>query len=778
MPTPERWRTVRRLLEGALDLPAERRSAFVERECGGDEALCDEVLRLVALDVDPTEDDLLPSEARINDWLEERLSDAVAGARVGSCVIRRVLGSGGMGTVYEAEQERPRRRVALKMMRIGFPSASARRRFRVEGEVLASLNHPSIAQIFEAGVHREDVGGRSVEAPYLVMELVEHARPVDRYCDDERLPFERRVRLFLDVCDAIQHAHQRGLMHRDLKPANLLVGTGGRVKVIDFGVAGAVGGESRVTAAGERVGTLRYMSPEQRDASSSGIDLRGDVYSLGAVLYELVAGRPWREAVDGVSDAGSEPSPPSRREGGGLEREVGWIIAKATDVDPEFRYATGGELGADLRRALAHEPVLAGPPSTWYRVTKLFRRHRVSLTLAALAASALVMGTIGLALGLTEAERHRRAAEARAQEAQQVVDFLQNAVVAAQPWHSGPDVTVRDLLTSVAGGIDRDFVDQPGVAGALHATVGWTLRALGRPLEAEPHLRRAVECLDQVDDDRERQRIVARHRLALVLGELNRAAEAIGLLEEVVERASARFGADDKLTLSAMDLHACSLKLVGRGAEAVSILEAVCRLSEARYGTRSIETIAHLNNLVAALSAAGRSEEAVGRASDVAAAMRTTFGEGNLDTLVSVQNHAALLCLVGRFAESETLSHEVLRARGPLLGEDHPFNLITRFWIGAAEQGQQRYEEAVATFRGVLRASRERVGDRHASTLRAAVGLAESLLMLGEREEAVALACDVLEDESDALPASDLMARARRVLEAASSSPAAEVGSP
>lgn len=331
------------------------------------------------------------------------------GDRLGEYRILRAFGQGGMGSVYEAEQDRPSRRVALKLIRPGYFSSAALRRFELEAEALGRLQHPGIAQIYEAGV--TDMRGTS--QPYIAMEFIV-GRPLDEYAKTTNLDLRTKLELFARICDAVQHAHQRGVIHRDLKPGNILVDETGQPKVVDFGLARVVGVDSQLTAhteAGAVIGTLRYMSPEQAAGDVDAMDTRTDVYSLGLILYELLSGRPpyeiagraLHEAVRVIrEDEPARLSSANRSYGGDLEV----IAAKALEKEKERRYVAAADVAADIRRFLRDEPVLAQPPSVAYQLRKFAKRHRGFVISAALVLISLITG---LGISLWQAVRAERA---------------------------------------------------------------------------------------------------------------------------------------------------------------------------------------------------------------------------------------------------------------------------------------------------------------------------------------------------------------------------------
>ncbi len=399
------WVRIRELFDQVVVLPELERTAFLDRACAAEPELRAEVERMLRSDEEAT--GFLDEPASI---LENAILPQV-GTRIGRYTLKRVLASGGMGTVFEAVQDEPRRTVALKTLRLGLSSPETLQRFRFEAEVLGNLRHPSIAQIFEAGTHEE--AGEVV--PYFAMELVSGARDLVSYVREEDLALPEKLELFLEVCAAVQHGHQKGVIHRDLKPGNILVDSEGRAKVIDFGVArwtdpAAARLGDLATQTGQVLGTFGYMAPEQLAGGSAAVDVRSDVYALGVVLFELVEGRRPHELEDkSPAQALRTIQEEIPRPSTSTPRELGWILSKALAKEPERRYGSASDLAADLVRFVRHEPVLAGPPSVRYRLGKFVRRHRVFLT----ATAAVV---VALALGLVRAEREAQAATKRADE--------------------------------------------------------------------------------------------------------------------------------------------------------------------------------------------------------------------------------------------------------------------------------------------------------------------------------------------------------------------------
>jgi serine/threonine protein kinase/formylglycine-generating enzyme required for sulfatase activity len=384
----DRWLRIKELFRAALPLDPDQRDALLDEACRDDPGLRREIEALLASHADSFLE--LPTEAELT--ADE---DGPPAARIGQFTVQEVISAGGMGTVYKAEQESPRRTVALKVMREGIASKSALRRFEYEAQILASLDHPNIARVIEAGTHHED--GRDV--PYFVMEYIEGAKPLTEYAWEGKAKNSERLRLFLQVCDAVHHGHQKGIIHRDLKPSNLLVDASGQVKVIDFGVARATDSDLALTTAhtavGQLIGTLQYMSPEQCEADPTDLDIRSDVYALGVVLYELLCEElPYdvRRAV--VFEATriireTEPRRPTTINRT-LQRDVETIVLTALEKDRTRRYQSVASLAADIERYLRGDVILARHAGLGTRAWKRIRKNPVVSVAVAVAFLAIV----------------------------------------------------------------------------------------------------------------------------------------------------------------------------------------------------------------------------------------------------------------------------------------------------------------------------------------------------------------------------------------------------
>lgn len=488
----------RALAEEALDLPLEERESFLASRCEDDTELLRQAQLLSA---DVTGDFLAPME-----------DGPAIPERIGPFVIHRVLASGGMGTVYEAEQEQPRRAVAVKTMLHGIGSNVLLRRFRVELEALAGLQHPAIAQVFEGGTYTRP--GDPNPIPYFAMELVEGASNLLDYAKSERLSVRARMELLHTICGAVQYGHDRGIIHRDLKPGNLLVDSAGNPKLIDYGVAQVrdLDPELRTTIEeqGQILGTLAYLPPEALDGARG--DVRGDVYALGVCLYELLTSkRPIEVTGMTAATAARHLASAQRRTLRELDptlpAELDWIAQRAVDPDPRRRYPSAAALAEDLRNHLTGGPVEAAPPSFWYRTRKTLTRHRLmsSVAAVALAGAAGVFWVTFDALGTERdlrgiAEEERKLAEEEAARTGEAALFFQSLFYRLNPDLDGPEALAIDLLEGGAGAAGSAFAGRPELQVRVHSSLAEAFSHAGMNTEAADQHGLAVEAAKLVSD--------------------------------------------------------------------------------------------------------------------------------------------------------------------------------------------------------------------------------------------------------------------------------------
>ena len=724
------WRRVRALFEEAVELPPAARAAFLDsRE--PESAVRAEVEALLAADAAPEAERFASAADALAPVLAARAESAPPGTRLGSYRIVREIATGGMGTVYAAEQESPRRLVALKTVRTGFSTAEAERRFRYESEVLARLRHPGIAQIFEAGVV---AGPDGRPLPFFAMEYVENAKSILEHARESRLPVSARLDLFVRVCDAVRHAHERGVIHRDLKPGNVLVDAAGQPKIIDFGVARATqaddaGGRSLVTRVGEIVGTLQYMSPEQFSGNPDDVDTLSDVYALGVLLYELLTGKqphdlarkPITEAARIVRE--ESPARPSAHFPA-LAGDLDWILLKALERDKAQRYASAFDLAEDVRRHLRHEPVSAGPPSTVYRIRKFVRRHRLAVGAAALLFLAIVAGSFGTLVGLVRArERAREAtlaqatAEKEAAKKTRVNEFFRDMLRAVDPGNAGRDVLVKDVVDRAAERIEGSFAQDPEIEAEIRGTIGNVYLGLGLSREAEPHLRAAAAALEKARGAGHPETLMAANNLASVFLSTGRIEEAEAEWRRLLGIARASLGEDDIMTLDLLANLSVALRNLDRPEEA----EPLCRESLERsirvLGEADPATLTSYSNLASVLQALGRLDEAESVARRALESCRRALGEESVDTLLAMHNLASILRQRGRSDEAEPLVREAAGIARRVLGPTHPDTLTILASFLSVLRFLKSYDEAEAVARELVAGREARLGPDDPETL-------------------------------------------------------------
>lgn len=502
------WGRTKAVVGEALELAGDRRNAFVEAACAGDATLLSEVRALLlASEVSPeTLGEGGPPAGALADALH---TPAVAtGAMIGRYRIERALGAGGMGTVFEATDTTLNRPVALKVLSVGLASTGARRRFESEATTLARLDHPAIARVYEAGVHHAADGAVSV--PFFAMAYVDRARTLDQYVQSVGPSLNDVLDVFARVCDAVHHGHQKGVLHRDLKPSNILIDLSGQPRVIDFGVSRLLdaGAGTLATHAGDIVGTPAYLPPEAFEHGVQSLDTRGDVYSLGVVLYEVLAGANPFGTPDltplqiGARVRGKAP-PLLGSLRPDCRGDVETIVAKAMAREPQDRYQSAEQFAADLRRVLSFEPILARPTPLLRQGVLFARRNRLLVAAAVAIVLAVGVGIGGLLAGLARARASERRAIQEATRARQVSTFITQMLRSASPfqgeqfrtrlsmdadtqaapaWPSaatpGRAPTLGDLIAAAMEHLEDSFPDDPALQADVAATLAQTANTL------------------------------------------------------------------------------------------------------------------------------------------------------------------------------------------------------------------------------------------------------------------------------------------------------------
>jgi serine/threonine protein kinase len=782
----ERWRALSPYLDQALDLDPAERESWLASMRARDGSLAAELEALLGHH----------ESARHAGFLEgaapgPSVDGSLAGQQVGSYRLRSLLGQGGMGSVWLADRSDGRFEgaAAVKLLNASLVGRDGEARFRREGSILARLRHPHIAHLIDAGVS-------PLGHPYLVLEHVAGER-IDRHCDSRRLPVHARLRLFLDVLEAVSHAHANLVVHRDIKPSNVLVTADGQVKLLDFGIAKLLDPDpvdAAPTRAGERALTPEYAAPEQ--FTGQDVTTATDVYALGVLLYVLLAGRhpagdtrltpaelvravvdtepqPLSEAVvrtralgeTTLADGAALRSTTPRRLRGLLRGDLDNIVLKALRKRPAERYASVQAMADDIRRFLAHEPVAARRPSLGYRALKFARRHAAGLAIAA-AVALLVAGLVGFYTRRLAGERDR--AQLEAEKAARVSDLMAGLFTSADPYNPGDkrEPTVRDVLDAGVRRVQKDLAGQPDVQAEMLTVMGRVYQRLGAYDQAQPLLEHALR-LGRTTPAQARRLAQTLNDLGALLSEKGEYARAASMLEEA---AALRRGTPavepQELAVTLVELGRVYTDL-GALDRAEPLYREGLAIRRRALGEHA-ETATSLSDLGLLLRQKGDLPGAEQALRETLAMTRRTQGDQHPDVGTSLGNLALVLMDTGRFAEAETLVREGLAISAKTLGPAHPDRAFKLNTLSGALREQGRHAEAAAALDEALRVGRPALGERHPLMGLWTLNLARVRLAQGDPSAAEPLARSAVGIAEGAFAPRDWrLAAARSVLGAA-----------
>jgi len=698
------------------------------------------------------------------------------------------LGSGGMGVVYKAEQTKPiKRSVALKIIKLGMDTKQVVARFETERQALAVMDHPNIAKVFDGGTTET---GR----PYFVMEFI-RGIPITEYCDKHKLTTRERLELFIQVCQAVQHAHQKGVIHRDLKPSNILVVVQEDQlipKIIDFGIAKAT--EHRLTERtlfteqGQLIGTPEYMSPEQAEMSGLDVDTRTDIYSLGVILYELLVGvlpfdpKTLREAgfgeilriiretdppkvstrLSGLGDTNTSIAKQRRTDVAALHKQLkgdlDWITMKAMEKDRTRRYPTASDLAVDLTRHLNEEPIAARPPSNIYTISKFIRRHKIGVTAAALVIMAILIGGIATIIGFVRATRAERLAKQEAETTKQVSDFLVDLFNVSDPSEArGNTITAREILDKGAERINQELKNQPGIQSTLLDTIGRVYFSLGLFDRALPLLESALEIRRETLGDEHLNVAESLNDLGIVLVAKGEYGRAEPLFQEALSLRRKSLG----------DIHvdvAVSLNCLGevhywRGdySSAEPLFREALDIRRQCLGNESLELAASMNDLAMTLKQMGKYKEAEPLYRDSLAIRRKLLGEEHPSVAQSLNNLGMFLYQMFRNQENDgeeagQLLLQALELNRRLMGEEHPEVSTSLNNLAMLLRDKGEYDQAEAMFRRVMELDRKSLGNEHPYVAGGMRNLAVLLMKKSDYKNAASLLNDAFEIQHKTFP--------------------------
>jgi len=770
------WERVKAVFDEASALPADERGSFLDRQCAGDADLRSEVDALLKSHEDlPTDDSAMIT-------VDGPPVEGV-GEQIGRYKLLQAIGEGGFGTVYMAEQEEPvRRRVALKIIKLGMDTREVIARFEAERQALALMDHPNIAKVLDAGATES---GR----PFFVMELV-RGIPITEYCDQNKLGTTERLELFMAVCGAVQHAHQKGIIHRDIKPSNVMVTLhdGTPVpKIIDFGIAKATNQrlteKTLFTQFNQFIGTPAYMSPEQAEMSGLDVDTRSDIYSLGVLLYELLTGttpldaQEFRRAGFGeiqrlIREA--EPHRPSVRISTlgraattaaeqrqtdlpglakALKGDLDWVVMKALEKDRTRRYETANAMRMDLQRFLADEPVLASPPGAVYRLRKFVRRNRTGVVVGSIVTAALIIGLLTAAGGLIRAQREAEASKA-------INEFFNGMLASVDPrqlhQHSGfapegkrttiestgvlaRDISVAEMMMRARSEISTSFLGKPDLEATARETIGLALLGLGRPRESAAELEEATEIRRSVFGRNHPDTLRSELQFSLSLVESGRAPDALPLLGNLRGKMADLYGVDDPRTLRASSLYANALAQDRRHTEADPIFVETLERQRAVLGEANRDTLDTMLWRAESLQWRNRGAEAEKFTRPAYETALRTFGPDDVITLYARTNLGWSCNFQGARGEGEALLRPAVEGLERALGNDHPYTAVAKIGLGRSIRDRDGGVERERLWTEALEGLRATEGSASPVIYVISRDLAEVLLKRGKHEEALRL---------------------------------------
>ncbi len=580
--------------------------------------------------------------------------------QIGPYTIKRVIASGGMGTVFEALQENPRRPVALKVIKSNLASESAILRLEQEAQMLARLRHPGIAQIYAAGTY-DDSGSQT---PYFAMEYIPNAKGITEYAKDKNLNIREKLVLFLQVGDAVHHGHQRGIVHRDLKPSNILVDSNGHVKIIDFGVARATDADMKQVAAqtdvGQILGTVQYMSPEQFDADPHDIDTRSDVYTLGLILYELLSGSmPYAVDSDKIFDFATEV-----REGrttslgskdSSLKGELESIVHKAIQRDRELRYQSAYGLAEDIRRYLAGDAVVARPPGLSYQVQVFARKNKLVIGLIASAFVLLVAGVIVTTSLLFQVDEERQKAELASQKATEGQQFLSDVLTASFPYGYGDKVTVLNILERASQKLNGAFADDPEIEAELRRSLGLAYGKIGHYQEAKREFLTGLALCRKKFGDTHDQTLELLEEISRIYSVIGDKKEKLSVTEEIYGVYLKRYGETDSRTLEQKGYLAGALELNANISSARQASEEAWSGLKQNLGADSSETIYAQSRYAWILLRSGWTDQASEVAGDALASAVRVYEDDNWVVMNAKSSLAAVYIVQNKFDSAKAI---------------------------------------------------------------------------------------------------------------------------
>jgi len=760
------------IFSAALDLPSlEKRAHYLDEACGDNWALRRRIEELLASHAEVASFMKVPAPAElatVDDPIIER-----PGTVIGPYELLEQIGEGGFGVVFMAEQSQPiRRKVALKVLKPGMDTKQVIARFEAERQALALMDHPNIAKVLDAG---QTSSGR----PYFVMDLVK-GLPITEYCDQSQFTPRERLELFSHVCQAVQHAHQKGIIHRDIKPSNVLVTRqdgASLVKVIDFGIAKALGQQltdkTVFTGFAQLIGSPLYMSPEQAALSNVDVDTRSDIYSLGVLLYELLTGttpfdqKRFKEAgydemrriireeepprpstrISTLGQAATTISKERKSDPGRLSQlfrgELDWIVIKALSKDRNQRYESASAFAADVQHYLNNEPVQACPPSSWYRFRKFVRRNRGPVLAASLVLLALVAGVIGTSVGLLRTKQAQQTSQRRLLQVEKANEILGSIFKGLHPEAVGRagkplQVVLGERLDQATAQLEGEVIGDPLAVARMQMTLGESQLGLGYAQKAILLFSKArTTFTDQLGLD-DPDTLTSMNFLALGYLEAGQLNLALPLFEETLERRKTQLGPDHHDTIESMNNLALGYVHAEKHDQAVALFEETLKRMKANCPPDDPDTLMVMNNLGMSYYYQGgvRLDLALPLLKDTFNRRKRKLGPDDPDTLQSMNNLALALQAAGKLDLALPLYQETLKRRRAKLGPEHTDTLVSMNNLAWGYEAANKHDEAAALYEETLKMMKSKLSPEHPKTVTVLISLGREYIRAGQPAKA------------------------------------------
>ena len=772
--TPEEWRELGPYLDQALEMEEFRRETWLASQASENPALVTRLRQFLQKHAELEKEGFMEGNPAAQALPQHNL----AGQAVGPYAVLSQIGQGGMGSVWLAERNdgRFQRKVAVKFINLSLISKASEERFRREGAILGRLEHPHIAELIDAGVSAQGF-------PYLVMEYVD-GKPIDQYCDQEKLDIAARIRLFLQVTSAVAHAHANLIVHRDLKPSNVLVSESGEAKLLDFGIAKLIESEdsdqalTALTAPGGHILTPEFAAPEQ--ITGAPVNTATDVYALGVLLYLLLTGQhpvgpslqspaqlvkaivdtePRRlseivtdastnskTVLDNAAQRTTTPDKLKRL----LRGDLDTVVAKALKKDPRERYSSVMEFAEDLRKYLLHEPITARPDTFAYRARKFVRRNRAVVALTSLAILAVTGGLIATLLQARTIRRERDIAVKERNHALRVTEFVTGIFKLSDPVHAhGSSPTVREVLDEAADQIEKNLSQDPITRAQMMYVMGEVYDNLGAFPQAEALTRGALDIQTKSLGPDDPETLTSKSLLGVIFLEEGRYAEAERVQQECLTARARVLGPEHIDTLRSMRRMAGVFDWEGKIEEAQDLSRRALAIQRRTLGLEHPETLMTANSFVAFLINEEKDKtkyiEAESVQRSALEAESRVFGLEHPDTLNAMLNLATILRLQHRYSEAEKISRETLTIKRRVLGAEHSDTMMQAGELASILAAEGRYQESERLLRETRDLQRRVYGEPSRDVGGTTYNLACLAALQGHRSEALQLLNEAME---------------------------------